>query len=153
MLGFVQKGGLWVIAQNLLTTGVLVLGPLTGRGDWPAGWRVIGSGLFLVGAVFGVTGVRDLGRNRTPYPQPTADHRLVESGVYRVVRHPLYSSLIFLSFGWSLAWSSGWTLALAALLTVVLEQKSRVEERWLRGKYPGYAGYARKVSRLIPWIY
>lgn len=153
MQEFVKKGGLWVVTQNLLTVGVLGLGPLTGASDWPTGWRMLGYGLFGVGAVIGVKGVRELGRNRTSYPRPVADHQLVQSGVYSVVRHPLYCSLVFLSFGWSLVWSSTIALLLAASLTVVLDQKARLEERWLSERYPDYSSYRRRVRRLIPWIY
>lgn len=153
MSSFVEKGGLWVLAQNLLTLAVLVLGPILGNCMWPLAWLALGAILFAIGAVFGVTGVRALGRSRTPYPKPIHDAPLVQDGVYRIVRHPLYSSLIFLSAGWSLFWSSWITLWVSLGLAVVLDAKSRREERWLQEKFVDYHSYRQRVRRFVPWIY
>ena len=153
MNGFLDKGGLWVLAQNILTLAVLALAPMLGHRAWPWGWRVLGVLLFAIGAVFGVTGVRSLGRSLTPYPKPIHDAPLVQSGIYQIVRHPLYSSLIFLSAGWSLFWSSWIALAVSLALAAVLDAKSRCEERWLQEKFPDYASYRQRVRRFIPWIY
>ncbi len=153
MSSFVEKGGLWVLAQNFLTLVVLALGPMLGNRTWPRGWLALGAILFAIGAVFGVTGVRALGRSRTPYPKPIHDAPLVQGGVYRIVRHPLYSSLIFLSVGWSLFWSSWITLWVSLGLAVVLDAKSRREERWLQEKFTDYQSYRQRVTRFIPLIY
>ena len=153
MNGFLDKGGLWVLAQNLLTLAVLAVGPIHGNRTWHWAWLALGVLLFAIGAVFGITGVRALGRSRTPYPKPIHDAPLVQSGVYRIVRHPLYSSLIFLSVGWSLFWSSWITLWASLGLAVVLDAKSRREERWLQEKFTDYHSYRQRVRRFIPWIY
>jgi len=153
MNGFLDKGGLWVLAQNFLTLAVLTLAPMLGHRTWPVVWLALGAILFAIGAVFGVTGVRALGPSRTPYPKPIHDAPLVQSGIYQIVRHPLYSSLIFLSAGWSLFWASWIALAVSLALAAVLDAKSRCEERWLQEKFPDYASYRQRVRRFIPRIY
>ena len=153
MNGFLDKGGLWVLAQNVLTLAVLALGPTLGDRTWHWAWLALGVLLFAIGAVFGVTGVRTLGRSLTPFPKPIHDAPLVQRGIYQIVRHPLYSSLIFLSAGWSLFWSSWTDLVVSLALAVVLDQKSRVEERWLQEKFSDYHSYRQHVRRFIPWIY
>ncbi len=153
MNGFLDKGGLWVLAQNLLTLAVLAVGPMLGNRTWPRGWLALGAILFAIGAVFGVTGVRALGRSRTPFPKPIHDAPLVQAGIYQIVRHPLYSCLIYLSVGWSLFWSSWIALAVSLALAAVLDAKSRREERWLQEKFTGYHSYRQRVRRFIPWIY
>jgi len=77
----------------------------------------------------------------------------VQTGIYGLVRHPLYSSVILLAVGWSLLWSSGAALAASVALAFLLDAKARVEERWLGEKFSDYAGYARRVRRFFPWIY
>jgi protein-S-isoprenylcysteine O-methyltransferase Ste14 len=144
---------MWVLTQNALTLAVLTLGPLT-RGRWQDGWVAGGVALFLVGAGVGLAGVRALGGARSPYPQPRAEvQRMVVHGLYAVVRHPLYCSLMLLSLGWTLLWRSGPTLLATLALIVVLDAKARVEERWLRTRFPEYAAYARRVRRFIPKVY
>ena len=85
-----------------------------------------------------------------PEPQPRA--RLVRTGVYAVVRHPLYTSVILLSFAWVLWWRSLPGLVPAGLTVVFLDAKARSEEERLRARFLDYQGYAKRVKRLVPWV-
>jgi protein-S-isoprenylcysteine O-methyltransferase Ste14 len=95
----------------------------------------------------------NLGRNLTPLPYPKEDGQLVDRGAYGLVRHPIYSGGLALAFGWALVVHGLLTLGYAALLLVFLDVKSRREERWLCAKFPGYTGYQKRVSKLIPFVY
>ncbi|MGE3311506.1 MAG: isoprenylcysteine carboxylmethyltransferase family protein [Limisphaerales bacterium] len=124
----------------------------------PGRWHSVpgilaGALLFLVAAVLGVAGVIQLGRNRTPYPEPRADSVLVRDGVYAWCRHPLYASVIAGGLAWALIWQSGWTLALAATQIAFFHAKSTNEERRLRRQFPEYADYARRVKRFVPGLF
>jgi protein-S-isoprenylcysteine O-methyltransferase Ste14 len=114
---------------------------------------LVGAVLILGGGLLAVRGLLDLGRNLTPTPRPKDDAELVEHGAYARVRHPVYGGLIVGAVGWGLVSASLVTLVLAALLAVVLDLKSRREEAWLRDRYPGYAAYAGRTRRLLPWLY
>jgi protein-S-isoprenylcysteine O-methyltransferase Ste14 len=148
--GFFERGGVWVLMQFGLLTAVIVLTVLFhGDGTGLAG-RTIGVALLLVGGVFGIAGMMVLGRNRTPFPQPHAVSELVERGIYGVVRHPLYTSVMLAALGWALIWQS-WPALIAALALIpFFHAKARREERWLREKFPDYADYARRVPRFLP---
>ncbi len=143
----------WVFAQNVATLAALVLGPVVPGHPWHWSGPVLGVVLVLIGAAFGLAGVRALGRNRTPHPKPIEGAQLVTSGVYSLVRHPLYTSLMALALGWSLLWSSWPALAAALGLTGLLEAKARLEERWLRETFPDYPAYACRVRRFVPWLF
>ena len=148
--GFISRGGAWVVVQSILMTPVIVLGVIF-HGDWTR-LPVIaaGAGLFVTGGYFGVAGVVVLGRNRTPYPQPREGSELVQHGVYAQVRHPLYTSVMLASLGWSLIWQS-WPAFIASLVLIpFFHAKARREELWLREQFPGYADYERRVPRFIP---
>ena len=149
--GFSERGGAWVIAQFTLMLTVIILGGLF-QGDWPQKKIVVNTsaGLFTLGAVFGVSGMLGLGRNRTAFPRPRADATLVQGGIYSRVRHPLYTSVMLISLGWAAFWQS-WPALLAALALIpLLAAKARCEEVWLREKFPDYADYARRVPRFMP---
>lgn len=150
---FSTRGGWWVLGQSVLLVLLLALGPWR-SGDWSSRtgfW--LGVTLLTAGAVFGIAGTRALGRNRTPYPRPLAGAELVQHGIYAFVRHPLYASLIYLGTGWALVWASGAAAIAALALTVLLDRKARLEERWLVEEFPGYTGYARRVRRFMPSLY
>lgn len=110
--------------------------------------------LFNIAAlIFIVKGLLDLGKNLTPLPYPRADGKLVQTGVYGIVRHPLYSGLIFLTFGWSIFQISLSHFIAAIVIFLFLNFKSRREECWLSEKYPEYFDYQQRVKKLIPWVY
>lgn len=153
-----SRGELFVIAQFALF-GLIALAPRTMAGlpEWNSSFTSIGTfvgGLMLVSGIFLATaGVLHHGRNLTPFLCPQANAILLEQGAYRIVRHPIYSGLLQMAFGWGL-WIHGWlTIGYALILFIVLNVKSRREEAFLQEKFPGYSAYARRVKRLIPFLY
>ena len=109
--------------------------------------------LFALAAFTGIAGVVALGRNRTPFPAPVAGGELVSDGIFRVVRHPLYLSLILWAVSWALFWCSLVGFLFAGMVAVYLDLKGRREERFLEEKYPDYLEYARRVRRFVPGVY
>jgi protein-S-isoprenylcysteine O-methyltransferase Ste14 len=150
---FVQRGGLWVLAQSVLM-GVVAVGGVLWHGDWHSSIPVIVGVILLCGfAVCGIAGARALGRNLTPYPKPLTHGRLVQSGIFGLMRHPLYTAVFCAAMGWAFVWESCISLLFAAALGLFFNAKARREERWLRAQYPDYAQYERRVRRFIPGIY
>lgn len=147
---FWQRGGAWVLAQSVLMAAAIVLGVVL-HGDWTAR-AVIVSGvvLFLAGGGIGIAGVWVLGRNRTPFPRPRERSAFIQHGIYARVRHPLYLSVMLASLGWALIWQSWPSLIAALILIPFFQAKARHEEHWLRGTFPGYAEYERRVSAFLP---
>lgn len=144
-----------MIVQFALMIAVVIVPLVHGKG-WshtPLAMRLAGILLILAGAWCGMAGFRDLGRNRTPFPKPPDDGHLVQTGIYALIRHPLYAALIWLGFGWSLIFGSAAGLVVAAIHAVFFDAKARCEERWLREKYPAYGAWSKRVKRFIPWIY
>jgi protein-S-isoprenylcysteine O-methyltransferase Ste14 len=147
------RGTGWVVVQFALMFAILAAGPLW-RAQWSDWWTwALGGALLLVGAWAGLRGKRDLGAQRTPFPQPKDDGQLITTGIYARFRHPLYLSVIALGFAWALLWRSGPALALAALQMPFFDLKARREERWLRERFADYDDYARRVKRFIPGFY
>jgi protein-S-isoprenylcysteine O-methyltransferase Ste14 len=132
----------------------VILAGAWGRGRWGGDWNwFVGVPLFLLGAWAGLRGKSDLGHQRATHPEPIADGRLVTTGIYSILRHPLYASLILLGFGWAVLWSSWPALGLALVLSFFLDAKARCEERHLRKRFARYDAYSRRVKRFIPGFY
>jgi protein-S-isoprenylcysteine O-methyltransferase Ste14 len=149
------RGGGWVALQFVLLVAILGIGLLAP--GWPDGarWWLKGAGALLVfgGALVIFVAARALGSGLTPFPKPAESGELVEGGPYAVVRHPIYSGGLLLATGISLALSP-WALVGTGALAVLWALKASVEERFLRARYPAYAGYCgRTRSRLIPYVY
>ncbi len=114
---------------------------------------LVGLAYMAMGVLAGVRGARDLGRNLTPMPHPLPGAELVETGVYRRVRHPLYAAVMLVAFGWGTAMASVRSLMAAGLLAVWLDAKARREEAWLMARFPGYAAYRARTRRFVPGVY
>jgi protein-S-isoprenylcysteine O-methyltransferase Ste14 len=82
-------------------------------------------------------------------------HRLVTEGVYRRIRHPMYSALFLYSLGQALVvpnWVAGPAYGVAFGLLFAL--RLRAEERMMRETFPGeYEAYAAQTKRLIPGVW
>ena len=142
-----------MVLQFALMMAGLASGPL-----WASQWtgRVsLASGALCVAlaALTGLMGKRDLGSSRTVFPRPKEGARLVTTGIYAHVRHPLYVSVICLGFGWALLWRSWPAFVIAILQVPFFDAKARREEQWLCEHHAEYASYMQRVKRFIPGVY
>jgi protein-S-isoprenylcysteine O-methyltransferase Ste14 len=106
-----------------------------------------------LGAWLILQGFNDLGDSLTPVPRPRSDANLVETGIYRRLRHPIYAGLIAGALGWAGLTAMLGVLLVAVLLAAFLDAKARREEAWLLDRYEGYAEYRRRTKRFVPGIY
>jgi protein-S-isoprenylcysteine O-methyltransferase Ste14 len=150
-----QRGEGWVILQVVLLVAIAgagFLGPL-----WSGSARVVGAigGSALIAVAIGlvVAGILGLRRQLTAYPRPVAGGRLIEDGVFGLVRHPMYGGGVIAAVGWGLAMASPMALAGAVVLAVFADLKARREEAWLAEQFAGYAAYRQRTRRLVPWLY
>jgi len=153
-----ERGEWFVVVQGVLFA-FIAFGPISwpGAPAWPEPFATIatwtGLALMLAGAILAASGLMSLGPALTALPYPTDDARLVETGPYAIVRHPIYSGLIAGAMGWGL-WVHGWlTLLYAFALFLLFDAKSRREEGWLCERFPEYGEYKTRVRKLIPWVY
>jgi len=138
----------------LIAVGPPALGAPAGWAEpWGARARAGGALLGGAGAMLSLWGALSLGRNLTPFPRPRARATLVRSGAYRIVRHPIYAGLVLMALGWALLVNGELTLVYALGLFLVLDAKTRHEERWLCATFGEYPDYQRRVRKLIPFLY
>lgn len=152
----------WVWGQTLLFLLVGLAAPLLprhlnlGSADFmlnrvdPTWLRWLGAPLLAAGAAITTRGMRTLGRNLTPGTEPLPQGSLVTSGPYAHVRHPIYTGVVLLLAGYTLAWSN-WTLALIVAVVALqyFEAKARREEKWMLQRFPDYETYMRHVPRRV----
>lgn len=114
---------------------------------WWLGFSVIGV----------IVGLYTLQHNRLGnfaiYPEPLDHARLITSGPYHWIRHPMYLSLLLFMLG--IAMYNGALFNQLSLLTLCLAVfgKMNKEEAYLRSHFEGYTEYCQKNQRLIPFIY
>ena len=110
------------------------------------GWRMLG----WIGAAILVVGLVNLGRSLTPLPTPVPHGELRTNGLFRWVRHPIYSGIMALALGSAVPSGNPLTLAATVALIAWFMAKARWEERHLRQRYAGYDEYAAHTPRFVP---
>jgi protein-S-isoprenylcysteine O-methyltransferase Ste14 len=86
--------------------------------------------------------------------QAERGHRVISTGPYAWVRHPMYSGIVLFIVGMPLLLGSWWGVALSPLFIVLFAIRAGIEERALLAGLPGYADYAARVRyRLLPGIW
>ena len=146
-----KASGVWPCAAAILG-GFLILGLLLldQRTDLPLAAQATACGLILVGNGFAVYVLTYLGRSFSILPE---SRRLVTSGPYRVVRHPLYLAEAVATLGVFIEFFSPLALILFVAQFFMQIVRMHYEENVLRETFPEYNGYSRNSWRLIPRVY
>jgi protein-S-isoprenylcysteine O-methyltransferase Ste14 len=142
-------GWAFVVGQVVLLVTLVVLP----SGDtWPTGTavRTIGQVLLIAGFAVMITASLRLGTGLTPTPVPSERGHLVTGGLYRYVRHPIYTGVILIVIGLTVRSGSVVTLAVAVVAVVFFDRKARWEEAQLSDRYDGYTEYAARTPRFVP---
>jgi protein-S-isoprenylcysteine O-methyltransferase Ste14 len=150
---------LLVVLFQLLFMAILIVGGLdAGRyhGTSLPFW-LQGAGLLMMIASLLLLGWA-MGQNphfeATVRIQEDQAHRVIESGPYRIVRHPGYVAGILLLFGMALVFGSRWAILPAALGAAALVLRTAAEDRFLQANLEGYRDYARRTRfRLLPGVW
>ena len=102
--------------------------------------------IIIIASIFILIAIKDLGRNLSPFPNPKANSNLITTGIYRFVRHPMYYSLIIISFGVFLTKLSIYHLCLTITLALLIKFKIILEEQYLKNKFKNYFLYKKVVK-------
>ena len=87
---------------------------------------------------------------RVVFPEPAEDAKLLQTGLYSRMRHPIYAGLIWMGYGIGIAGGPVPHLFFAVGLHAVLHYKSIHEEKFLAKKFRGYKKYAATAGRFFP---
>jgi protein-S-isoprenylcysteine O-methyltransferase Ste14 len=140
--------GIWVLPLTYAVTNGLQ------RFDYslPSWMSWVAAGIFIVGLLIRFSAHQTLGRQWSGTVEPPDGHRLVTTGIYRHIRHPIYASLVL----WAAAqtallqnlvagWSGAVTVALIWLLRVPREERMMLDEFSSE-----YSAYMARTGRLMP---
>ncbi len=148
-----------VLVAVLWPVGVLVLPAYAYR--WPAlpdfpysaVWQLLGFSVAMLGGALFFAARRALGRHMTPAIQLQEDHRLVQEGPYRFVRHPVYTAIVLVAGGLSLLYLSPVLVVIALALLGMALYRAHLEEELLaspEGFGKTYLEYIARTGRFLP---
>jgi protein-S-isoprenylcysteine O-methyltransferase len=138
--------GLGFMARNHLRTHVLPAQSL---------FHVFGICVFVIGLVLRLYSIIYLGRFFTINVAIAKDHRLIDSGPYRFIRHPSYTGglMIFLGLGLSMGNWVSVAIIIVPILAVFLWRMGIEEAALLEALGEPYRSYMKRTKRLVPMVY
>ncbi len=142
-------GWIFVGAQGVLLVALLLV-PRQDHWPTPTWVEVVSVVLGVAGLAVAVSAALRLGSALTPTPVPSATGHLTTDGLYRYVRHPIYSGVLVVTAGLVLRSGSVVGVGVGIALVVFFGFKARWEEKRLIRRYPEYAAYAARTTRFVP---
>lgn len=117
--------------------------------------KLAGFGMILFGTLLFIWARRTLGAGYSGHASITEDQILVQTGPYRIIRHPAYLGYLLMALGVALGyWSLAGILSVILLILPSVIYRSGVEERMLAAHFgKEYQLFAKKTKRLIPGIW
>ena len=129
----------------------------------PLAWRFIArsaaidyAGLILtvMGIAFAIWARVHLGRNWSGTVTIKQDHRLIRTGPYAIVRHPIYAGLVLAMLGTAFATGEVGGLVAVGLALIAMILKFRLEEGFMKEQFGSeYEQYKKNVKALIPFVW
>jgi len=117
-------------------------------------WRYLGLLLCVAGVIVRLLALKALGKQFSAYVTLQPDHRLVQHGIYAIIRHPLYLSLLLLPTGVALVFASYLALSILLLAAAFVFDRIRKEERLLATHFPTeFDHYRLRTGRLVPGVF
>lgn len=149
-----RGSGALVILTVFLSISIAFAFGYAGVGMLPDWTYYLGISLMLLGVVVRQWAIAVLGRFFTLTVKVAEDHRVIDKGPYRVIRHPSYTGVLitFMGLGFAVQ-SAGALLVLLALYGLSFGYRMSVEERTLQAELgKDYRDYMRRTKRIIPFI-
>lgn len=113
----------------------------------------IGAVITVAGLLFSIWARRHIGQNWSSAVTIKQNHELITSGPYAMVRHPIYTGLLFAFLGTAIALTQYRGLAAFLLIFFALWFKLRLEEKWMRSQFgDAYIAYSRRIAALVPFL-
>ncbi len=142
-----RKGKVLVFLQFSAIAGLLKVGVDVGISL--TGWILIG-----LSALCGFAALMAMRKSRfSIFPPPHKEAELISSGVYAVIRHPMYTAVLLFCLGCIIHTPQLWPYSIWIGLMIVLILKIQLEEKLLLAKFPGYVDYSKRTYRLLPFIW
>jgi protein-S-isoprenylcysteine O-methyltransferase Ste14 len=148
--GFITN--LLIITPFVVVLGLFYLRFHFGTYESTLASRIAGTVIVVLGMIGYILSLLSLRRNWSLSASVKEGHKLVKSGPYKLVRHPMYTSMTVIVLGSGLLIANYMMILFTPIVGIVYYIRAGKEEALLRGEFPEYDRYAGETKMLIPGI-
>jgi protein-S-isoprenylcysteine O-methyltransferase Ste14 len=112
--------------------------------------KIIATIIKWIGLAMVSIGILQLNKNLTPFPTPRKGSQLIQNGLFKYVRHPIYTGIILVSFSMATYNGSVWQFIVSFLMLILFYFKSSYEEEQLAKMFSEYSNYKCEAGRFLP---
>jgi protein-S-isoprenylcysteine O-methyltransferase Ste14 len=105
--------------------------------------------LIVIGLLLAFIALLQINRRLSPFPRPVTHSKLLITGAFALSRHPIYTGILLVTFGYSLYSTSLYKLFISIALAILFYFKSKYEESLLIKKHEAYKTYQRQTRRFL----
>jgi protein-S-isoprenylcysteine O-methyltransferase Ste14 len=151
LISLVKLGKMFFLGFLIVQTIALNVLPIEAD---VTGIRIVGIIIYIGGLALAISGRVQLGKNWANLEdyQVLSGQSLVQSGIYRYIRHPIYGGDILLVLGLELALNS-WLFLVVIPLALVVCRQAKAEESLLAKKMPEYRAYQAGTKMFVPFVF
>ena len=165
-LNMLRKGSRPVGRQRLVLAGLLLLGltmvfllPYGDRRGWlthdgPDALRYLGLALYFAGNLLAFAAVKTLGKQYSGYVTLQDGHKLIQTGIYGVIRHPIYLRMLLVGVSVPLIFRSWLWIPFLVVVIGIVTYRIHQEEKLLAEQFGAeFEAYRRRTWRLVPYVF
>lgn len=108
------------------------------------------AGIAVLGVAIFALALLQLNKNLSPFPTPKSNSELIQTGLYKYIRHPIYTGILLAAFGNGFYINSLFKIMISLLILILFYYKSSYEEERLSNKFSDYKKYIEKSGRFLP---
>jgi protein-S-isoprenylcysteine O-methyltransferase Ste14 len=148
----IQRKDLFLVAVQFLLFTLYLWNPLEitiYQGNY---LNAIALVFVIIGVIIMLLAVYTLRKSISPFPSPRKNAVLIQSGIFKFIRHPIYTSILLTTLGWAFYSNSLFRIFIFASLMILFEIKSNFEESLLIKRFTTYTHYKKITGKYLPKI-
>lgn len=142
-----------IITPFVVVFGLFYLRSYFGAYESSLATRVAGTAIIVLGMIGYILSHFYLRRNWSLSASIKEGHKLVESGPYKLIRHPMYSSMTLVVLGSGLLIANYMMILFTPVVGIIYCIRARKEEKLLKEEFPEYEKYATETKIFIPGVF
>jgi protein-S-isoprenylcysteine O-methyltransferase Ste14 len=148
-----NKGVLFIVLPFFLTMFVSIFEALQNGHLWNNTLFAVGTIILISGIIVRLSALIQIGKGFSIKIEKNEEQKIIQNGLYKFIRHPLYLASIIQSLGSVIMLRSKWAWLFVPFTVIAVVLRIKQEEVFLAKEFNEYSAYQKNTKKLLPFIY